>query len=382
MGWTFEWLRSWDRVWAADNLRRWQALADRPDAHASPFATPALARVWVEAMGGEARVSPCFLWARHASGQEAAWPLVALRGGWRQGFVRLMIPVGAAARPILPGMTLFDYQDPVAAPVAEGASVLADGFWPALLAELRGRQGDWFDRCAFPKVRAACFQPGAGAVPGDTAPFVDLAPYGDLEAFLMARKPRLRTNIRRSFRLLEAVGPVEFRMHGTDEIETILGWLPALEAARAERYPGSAMPAGFLRGVIVEGMAAGLLACSSLSVAGRAVSWDVGFLKGGVYYGYVRSFDTEFAQASPGMAHLARIVEWMIAGGGSRLDFLLGDEKYKAGWTDGEAASVAGLALRSAATASAARFALARAARTLGARPAERKTRPRGGASV
>lgn len=370
MSWTFDWLRSWDQVWSPENLRRWQALVDRPDAHASPFSTPTLARVWLEALGGPDRFAPAFLWARHASGQEAAWLLVALRGGWREGFLRLMVPIGAALRPIVPGMTLFDYQEPAVAPAADGPSALEAGFWTGLFAALQARQGDWFDRCAFPKLRAECFEPGLPVTPVDVAPFLRLAPYADLEAFLMARKPRLRTNIRRSFRLLEVVGAVEFRMHGADEAATILGWLPALEAARIERYPGSEMPEGFLRGVVTEGLAASLLACSSLSVEGRAISWDIGFLMGGTYYGYIRSFDREFAQASPGMAHLARIIEWMLATEGGKLDFLLGQETYKSGWTDGEETSVAGFAIKSAAASSKARFALARATGRLKARSA------------
>lgn len=366
MGWTFAWLRAWDDVWAPANVARWAALIAAPDAHASPFATPAMVRIWLAALGGPERFAPAFLWARHDSGQEVAWPLVILRGGVRHGFLRLMIPVGAAPKPLIEGMTLFDYQEPVAAPAAAGASVLAPGFWAAFRAELRRREGDWFDRCAFPKLRAVCFGPEAEPTPIDAAPFLRLAPYPDLEAFLMARKPRLRTNIRRSFRLLEAEGALSFRVHDATEAEAILGWLPALEAARLERYPGSEMPAGFLRNLVTEGLAARMLACSSLSLDGKPISWDIGFVQGGVYYGYIRSFDMAYAQMSPGTAHLARLVEWMIATGGTKLDFLLGQEKYKAGWTDGEEMVVAGTAFRSSAASSVARRGLARAVRAAG----------------
>ena len=370
MVWTLEWLRSWDEVWAEDNLQRWEALIATPEAHASPFATPAMVRVWVDALGGQERFEPAFLRARHASGQEVVWPLVILRGGLRHGFMRLMIPVGAAPRPIIDCMTLFDYQEPVVAPVAPGACILEPGFWPALVGDLRGREGVWFDRCAFPKLRGACFGADVATNAIDVAPYVMLEPYADLEAFLMARKPRLRTNIRRSFRLIEAEGEMWFRVHQAGEEATILGWLPALEAARAERYPGSDMPAGFLPGLVTEGVAAGMLACSSISLDGRAISWDIGFVQAGTYYGYIRSFDAEFAQLSPGSAHLASLVDWMIASGGRKLDFLIGQEKYKAGWTDGAEAPVAGMAIRSAAASSTARRGLARAmGRTKTARP-------------
>ena len=91
-------------------------------AHASPFVHPALVRAWLEAKGGEASFQPCFLWATHPSGQELFWPLVVVAGGWRHGFVRRLLPVGAALRPFRPGGTLYDYHEPAVAPSAGGTN--------------------------------------------------------------------------------------------------------------------------------------------------------------------------------------------------------------------------------------------------------------------
>ncbi len=67
MVWSFTWRRSWDEIWEASHLARWQAALARPDAHATPFAHPAVVRAWLGAMGGEARFAPHFLHARHVA---------------------------------------------------------------------------------------------------------------------------------------------------------------------------------------------------------------------------------------------------------------------------------------------------------------------------
>lgn len=361
MGWRFAWLRGWPEIWAPEHRARWLALLDHPDAHASPFVHPALVRAWLEAKGGEASFQPCFLWATHPSGQELFWPLVVVAGGWRHGFLRRLLPVGAALRPFRPGGTLYDYHEPAVAPSA-GDPVLAPGFWPAFTAELDRRQGAWFDQCAFPKLRPIGLPEG---MPAGVAPFVALDAYPDFDAYFAARKARVRNAIRRRIRNLEAEGAVTFEVHGPDEVETVLGWLPSLEAARARRYPGSDLPAGFLSGLVTEGLPAGILHCTSLSLDGRAISWDLGFWQGGCFYGYIRSFETGLAHLSPGVVHLARLIDWLYAHGGRKLDFLVGQEDYKAEWTDGAEMPVTGLTRLSGAPASLARRGLARTLRRL-----------------
>lgn len=364
MKWSFTWLETWDEFWSSENVGRWRELAARPHGVSSPFMAPSLARVWLEALGQE-QFSPCFLWARHTSGQEVAWPLVVLESRLSHGFARRLIPVGAAVRPVLPYDALFDYQDPLVAPTAPGPCALADGFWPALRAELSTRQGAGFDLCVLQKLRGAIAEPEATLLDEGVAPFVDLDRYDDFEAYFEARSPRMRKEIRRRSRLLKARGEVEFRVHGPEDVETILSWIPALEEARLRRYAEAALPEGYLRSLVAEGLAAGLICASSLRLDGQEISWDIGLWQGGVFYAYVGSFDQRFADVAPGTLHMKELVRWLYANGATRLDFMIGQEPYKGNWTDGQEQQVRGLAIQSKAPGSTARFVLARAMRRL-----------------
>lgn len=369
MSWHFDWIRRWDAIWEPAHLARWEALLARPDAHASPFFHPALARAWLAAQGGEAGFRPCFLWAHGPDGQTVFWPLVTIRGGARQGFARRLVPIGAELRPFRPMGTLYDYQDPVIAPA--GTPPLPPGFWPAFAAELRRLGGRWFDQCVLGKLRPIGWEAGGELV--GRAPYVALDAYPDFEAYLAGRKPRVRGAIRRRLRNLEAAGETGFHVHGAGEVETVLGWIPALEAGRARRYPGSALPPGFLRDLVALGLPAGQLHCSSLTLDGRAISWDIGFWRAGVFHGYIRSFDTSLAHLSPGVAHLARLIGWLYEHGARRLDFLIGEEDYKAEWTDGEALPIERIALRSDALQSRVRRGIGRALAPRPSWPSPRK---------
>lgn len=359
MKWSFTWLTSWDEFWAPENVRRWRELSARPDGRSSPFMTPSFARVWLTALGQD-QFSPSFLWARHSSGQEVAWPLVVLESRLSHGFSRRLIPVGAAVRPVLPYDALFDYQDPLVAPAAAGPCALADGFWPALKAELRRRQGAGFDLCVLQKLRCGTVEAGGAPLEEGVAPFVDLDRYADFDAYFEARSSRMRKEIRRRSRLLDARGKVEFKVHGPENLDTILGWLPAFEEARLQRYTEAALPNGYLRDLVTEGLAAGLICASSLSLDGKEISWDIGLWQGGVFYAYLGSFDQAYSELSPASIHMMELVRWLYANGATKLDFLIGQEPYKANWTDGQEQAIRGLAVQSKAPTSAARFVLAR----------------------
>ena len=136
MSWTFSWLRSWDEIWDP-RPSRVLARPGRGDGHRR-HALHASRRgaAWVRAMGGEQRFAAHFLHAAHPSGQRVLWPLVRPRAGWKQGFLRRLIPVGTAVNPYNSKGMLFDYHDPVAAPAGPPGQRIAPEFWPALVAEI------------------------------------------------------------------------------------------------------------------------------------------------------------------------------------------------------------------------------------------------------
>ena len=342
MGWTFTWLRSWDEIWADRHLERWKRAIARPDAHATPFMHPDLARVWLRSMGGEAGFRPYFLCADHDGGQQVLWLLVRQKTGWRQGFVRSMVPIGGA---------LFDYGDPIVVPSGAPDDVVMADFWVRIEQELHDRKGSWFDLLDLPGIPSE----GVGtSAPGDaapTSPFIRLNRYADFDQYMSTRKGNFRHEIQRQQRRLADAGAVRFVMHAPSEIATVLAWLPAFEAEKRKRYPETPYPEGYFRNLVTEGMAAGMVKCSSISLEGQSIAWALGFHLADTFYGYITSFDGHFARFSPGSLHLYHIVQWAFAANCSTLDLLSGDETYKAAWTDGAAFRRQPLVVRSRAPA-------------------------------
>lgn len=341
-GWRFDWLRDWPAIWSAGNLGRWQAALGDAAAHATPFMHPDLVRGWLEASGGESAWQPYFLTATHADGQIVLWLLVRARSDWESGLLRLLEPVGG---------TLFDYHDPIVVPAAPGDSVLAPGFWRALEAELRRHEGDWFDHCAFSRLRPACFGDGDFDRESGKGALVRLDPYPDFAAYMAARRGSIN-KLARKQRKLAASGESGLRVAAPDEVDLALSWLPALDAAYRARYPGGAVTADFLGAIVRHGLPAGVVHCSALELDGQAFSWHFGFTLGRTYYDYICGFDADYGRLSPGLMHVHELIRWLYEATEIRTyDFLLGAEGYKADWTDGEEVTVRSAALRSGAVA-------------------------------
>ncbi len=68
--------------------------------------------------------------------------------------------------------------------------------------------------------------------------------------------------------------------------------------------------------------------------AGELMAVDVGFTHGGIYHGYLTTFDPKFRKLSPGNVLLLQRIDWLIREDGVRaIDFLLGAERYKSTFT-------------------------------------------------
>jgi CelD/BcsL family acetyltransferase involved in cellulose biosynthesis len=341
MVWQFDWLRSWDEVWDPVNLARWRA-AFAPDsgAEATPFMHPDVVRAWLQS-AGEAEYDPFFYWAEHSGGQSVFALMVRRKNDWRSGFTRMLQPVGGAQ---------FDYHEPVALPSGGGALPPDAGFWPDFVREMHRREGSWFDVLALPHIRADRFGGGALGAVKDAAPFLRLAPYADGEQYLMSRSKKLRGVVRRTERRLAEDGTVTFAVHGPSDLATVLAWIPALVGEKRKKYP-SCYPIEhairYLSNLATEGLANGVVHCSSLALDGESISWEVNFLLNGVFYGYSCAFDSRFDQISLGSLHNYRMIEWLIQNDGQIYDFLVGQEEYKYNWTDGEAFRIHGLEIKS-----------------------------------
>jgi CelD/BcsL family acetyltransferase involved in cellulose biosynthesis len=330
MAWRFDWLRSWDDVWEPRHLARWQAACDDPKAHATPFMHPDLVRAWLATMGGPAGFAPFFLHATHADGQQVLWMLVRPRTDWRDGLLRRLLPVGDGT-----GGPHFAYNDPLVVTARSAEEALAPGFWPAFERELRARGGSWFDSVALHRLRREVAGAAAGEPVSQSSPCVRLDAYPDFHAYMAARPSSLLKRIERKSRKIGSEGRAEFHMHGPDEREAVLGWLPDLEAAQSARYPETVLAPGLLENIVTEGMRGGLVRCSVFRLDGRPISWRVDYLLSGTLYLGFCAIDGKHGRHSPGHLHAYSCLEWHMARGGTAYDLLIGEQAYKHDWTDG-----------------------------------------------
>jgi len=80
------------------------------------------------------------------------------------------------------------------------------------------------------------------------------------------------------------------------------------------------------------------LQVAALIDEGEMIAMDIGFARGGHYYGYLTGFDSAYEKWAPGKCLLLkRIDRWVEDDGVEVLDFLSGGESYKARFTLGEA---------------------------------------------
>jgi len=154
-------------------------------------------------------------------------------------------------------------------------------------------------------------------------------------------------------------------VHAPDDIDGVLDWLPKLEAGRRRRHDFRKDADAGLEHLLRIGGRSGLVHCSSLKLGGRSISWMFGYFHRGIYYGYFRAFDPDFASLSPGVVHFVHLLEWVLAHEGRMIDFGIGAQDYKYEWTDGEEWELKSLTIESRAPASLARRRTSRLARGL-----------------
>lgn len=90
-------------------------------------------------------------------------------------------------------------------------------------------------------------------------------------------------------------------------------------------------PAGveFLQAIAAASAARGELHLSTVQKHGRIAACDLAFVRNGIIYSYIASFDAEFAKYSFGRVLTDRLLMWACDSGLRRLDLLLGAYDYK-----------------------------------------------------
>lgn len=77
------------------------------------------------------------------------------------------------------------------------------------------------------------------------------------------------------------------------------------------------------------------LRISTLRNGRELMAMDVGFTHEGIYHGYLTTFDQQYRHVSPGNVLLLKRIDWFVQRDHvTKIDFLLGDERYKSSFTD------------------------------------------------
>jgi CelD/BcsL family acetyltransferase involved in cellulose biosynthesis len=174
----------------------------------------------------------------------------------------------------------------------------------------------------------------------DAAPFVDLRPHADFKAYLSTRNAKTRKNMRNTKNRMARGGTLDHRvMSEPAEIAELIArthagrerWLAAQGlTSRAFRDPTF----GDFTAAVGSGMKGFSVMAMSLTLDGRPIADQWGFVHNGRYYAYVATWVPEHEEASPGKLHLEQVIRSCHERGVEVADFLMPAARYKFTWTD------------------------------------------------
>ncbi len=154
-------------------------------------------------------------------------------------------------------------------------------------------------------------------------------------AWFASHPKKVRHNHRRSIRILEEAGTVQFRLLGHDEpLGPVLQklallkrkWLERTGRSVSELFDESAEALPALVDVLAR---AGILRLFVIEVNGLVAAISVNFVQRDTMMAWVTTYDPDYARASPGMVLIFEYVQWSFDHGLKMVDLLCGGEAFK-----------------------------------------------------
>lgn len=252
------------------------------------------------------------------------WPL---RTG-RQGVLRVATRLGRELQPY-DGLLLAPEHEP-----QEVARLLWDAVrrsCPADVLLLRAIPDD-SPLLTIPAIR------GAAEQQAETC-WLDTGALSDPEDVLTRLSKSRRKSARRNRRKLEELGTVRFsRLRAPGERAAAVAAALALKQrwlSEQDLYSFAIGAGWFDRGLIEVGSAPALLDCFevfTLSVAGEAVAYDLGFRDRRGYLSFLGAFSPDWSELGVGAELTACVMRWCVEEGLSRCDLLPPSSSFKSGW--------------------------------------------------
>lgn len=159
----------------------------------------------------------------------------------------------------------------------------------------------------------------------------------DFEAFLAARKPRMRTKVRAALRAAEEQGATLAWCTDAAQLEPRMRELFELHTRRwqAEGKPGSYADAhrrAFHTELARAHLAGGTLALARLAQGERPLALQLGLIAGERYYQLQEGYDPEHGEERVATALRALALRDLLARGVRHYDFMAGDSRHKRDW--------------------------------------------------
>ncbi len=326
MSWQFDWIDGGEANAPLELRRRWDAAFET---QGNIWQGRDFFRCWDETMAPALGQRPAILFASDRAGHQVLYPLYACRRKlWSIPFT-IVEPIG--------GAFYCDYQDPLS--IGDSMRV-ADWqrFW-AGLREAAPRRFGRFSELRVHRLTNLSGAGGGGLQISTVSPFIPLDGASDLQALLAVRGRNLREKVGRLLRRLQDRGGYAIRRVSPDSIPEAIN---QFFQCYAEQWGQGGRPhvmqnpeARLYYSALAEAAArSGKLHFTTLEVGGEPWHWHLGLEHRGVLLWYKMTYNIRFSQFSPGMLHLALLVEEGIACGMRRLDLGCGPEDYKFKWTD------------------------------------------------
>jgi len=271
---------------------------------------------------------PFTVYATDSMGHAVLYLLYA-REGRVSGLWRTIIePVGAAA---------FDYQDPISIG-DQMQSADWDSFWLDLSESLKSK---------FPKLGSLLIYrltaPFAGtiAVARGKDAIAPILYFGDaktLSDVVRECGSSHRNNLKRRLKNAEKMGPVSMEVLSGPVVagaleEMFVMYDKQWGAGGASHSFQQPKAIAYFKSLALAADALGILHFSRLKVGDDVWHWHFGLMYRGSLLWYKPTYNPDFSKYSPGMVHLAKLIENCLDRGGSEIDFGYGAEPYKFLWT-------------------------------------------------
>ena len=315
--WQFEWITDWDTVSSDAFMLQWLDYYDQAN-QSHVFFHPALGKAWIETYRPLQHIEPLFCVARY-KGTTIFFPLIRWKRNWKNAFQRLIIPLGYSD---------FDYHDPL---VIGTSKFNKERFYSELLKEITRIYT--FDKIELNGLRDNVNL--SGWIKEDLfCPYYSIGKFNNTEEFLNSLKTGLRGDLRRQIRKLNEKGVLSIHSYSANSFSNALDILDYFLKIHKLRWPNAYKAPGFHKRILENGLNAGVVDFTDLRIDNIPISWHLGFADKGRYYYYIPVIDPAFANYSPGKVHLLFLKYQSIENGIEIFDHLIGDENYKAGWTN------------------------------------------------